>query len=98
MDLAIVDGFCRFGCIEAVLPKLRPGGFLYLDNSDADKDAPLNLPGENKKAQGLLLRYLQNNPAASLDRFNGLIIGELHSAEGMLLRLPRDAATGEAAG
>jgi hypothetical protein len=86
-DLAIVDGYCRFGCIEAVLPKLKPRGFLYLDNSDADKDALLNAPGEEKKAQGLLLRCLQDNPAASLQRFNGLIIGELHSAEGMLLKL-----------
>jgi hypothetical protein len=86
-DLAIVDGYCRFGCVEAVLPKLKAGGFLYLDNSDADKDALLNAPGEEKQAQALLFRYLRENPAASMRRLNGLIIGEFHSAEGMLLKL-----------
>jgi hypothetical protein len=86
-DLAIVDGYCRFGCVEAVLPKLKAGGFLYLDNSDADKDALLNAPGERKMAQALLLRYLRENPAASMHKLNGLIIGEFHSAEGMLLKL-----------
>ena len=86
-DLAIVDGYCRFGCVEAVLPKLKAGGFLYLDNSDGDKDALLNAPGEEKQAQALLFRYLREHPAARMHRLNGLIIGELHSAEGMLLKL-----------
>ena len=74
------------GSAGAVLPKWKAAGFLYLDSSDADKDASLNAPGEEKKAQALLLRYLEEI-FQPVYRFNGLIIGELQSAERILLRL-----------
>ena len=35
-DFALVDGTDRAGCVASVLPKLRPGGWIYLDNSDKD--------------------------------------------------------------
>ncbi len=89
-DLAIVDGYCRFGCVQAVLPKLKAGGFIYLDNSDADKDALSSTAAHERKAQAFLLRYVQDNPTASLQRLNGLIVGELHSTEGMLVKVAED--------
>jgi len=34
LDLALVDGHYRQACIKAVMPKLRPGGLLVVDNTD----------------------------------------------------------------
>jgi hypothetical protein len=36
IDFALVDGTDREGCIIAVVPKLKPGAWIYLDNSDKD--------------------------------------------------------------
>jgi hypothetical protein len=36
LDLVFVDGAARPSCIAHALPKLRPGGWLVLDNSDRD--------------------------------------------------------------
>ncbi|MGB7293181.1 MAG: class I SAM-dependent methyltransferase [Thermodesulfobacteriota bacterium] len=88
-DLAVVDGYCRFGCVRNVIPKLKAGGYLYLDNSDADKDSKLNGPGEKKKAQSIIIQYLEDHQDSFLQRFSGLVIGELSSAEGMLMKLPK---------
>jgi hypothetical protein len=39
LDFAFIDGIQRADCVRAVIPKLRPGGWLYLDNSDAEPSA-----------------------------------------------------------
>ncbi|OYW13043.1 MAG: hypothetical protein B7Z55_17520 [Planctomycetales bacterium 12-60-4] len=33
-DLVVVDGWARLACIQHALPKVKPGGFLLLDNSE----------------------------------------------------------------
>ena len=33
-DIIIVDGLCRFKCTQQAIPKLKPDGFIILDNSD----------------------------------------------------------------
>jgi predicted O-methyltransferase YrrM len=33
-DLVLIDGRDRVGCIQASIPKLKPGGILLLDNSE----------------------------------------------------------------
>ncbi len=33
-DLVIVDGWARLACIQHALPKIKPGGYLLLDNSE----------------------------------------------------------------
>lgn len=40
LDFALVDGTDREGCVKAVVSKLKPGGWLYLDNSDKDMTSP----------------------------------------------------------
>jgi len=87
-DFVVVDGSYRWLCIEAAIPRLKPGGALYFDNSDADKD--LNLyteKGMSRMAASSLEAYARKNPAARVERFVGLINGELHVGEGMLLTL-----------
>lgn len=34
LEFALVDGHYRQACVAAVLPKIRPGGLLVIDNSD----------------------------------------------------------------
>lgn len=34
LDFALVDGVARASCAEAVLPKIRPGGLLVIDNAN----------------------------------------------------------------
>lgn len=34
LDLIVVDGVCRPPCARRAIPKVRPGGYLMLDNSD----------------------------------------------------------------
>lgn len=51
-DFALVDGSRRAACIAAVAPKIRPGGWLYLDNSDKDMTKP---DGDLRRAEALLL-------------------------------------------
>jgi hypothetical protein len=40
LDLVVVDGRARVSCVRRALPKLRPGGYLLLDNSDRDEYQP----------------------------------------------------------
>lgn len=85
-DLAIVDGWNRKACVRNVLEKIKPGGYLYLDNSDSDKDYALNGPGECREAQKIIRAYCASHPDARLQYLSGLLIGDLQSCEGMLLR------------
>ena len=52
VDLAFVDGAWRSRCVENVLSKIRPGGFLYLDNTDLEGDQP---DGDIPRAEALAL-------------------------------------------
>ncbi|VVM06514.1 class I SAM-dependent methyltransferase [Methylacidimicrobium tartarophylax] len=87
LDLAVVDGYDRKTCVRNVLSKLKKGGYLYLDNSDADEDCALNGQGEAKEAQKLIKAYCATHPGARLQCLSGLMIGNLQSSEGMLLQL-----------
>jgi len=39
-DLVVVDGRARPGCMKHAIPKIRPGGYLLLDNSDRESYTP----------------------------------------------------------
>lgn len=87
-DLAVIDGSYRWKCAQAVLPLMKPGGAVYLDNSDADKDRS-SYPDSamHHRAQAILEEYAASHPNSSLTRFASLINGEMHAGEGILLRL-----------
>lgn len=51
LDFVLVDGTDRAGCIAAAVPKLKSGGFLYLDNSDKDMTRP---DGDTRRAERAL--------------------------------------------
>ena len=83
-DFVVVDGAARWRCVERALPTVRSGGYLYLDNSDADKDwIHYTTSGLRKEAQ----RLLEDAVAAgigSLERFRGFAPATPHAEEGML--------------
>lgn len=89
-DLAVVDGGYRWKCIEFVLPLMAPGSIIYLDNSDADKDRVFYSNKDDRYlAQKKLADCAEQLPDTLLERRKGLIMGELHAGEGMILRLGR---------
>jgi len=53
VDFALVDGSFRATCVASVLPKVRRGGALYLDNSDKDMLIP---DGDVRRAEALVRR------------------------------------------
>ncbi len=57
-DFALIDGWDRAGCVAAVLPKMKSGGWIYLDNSDKDMENP---DGDLRRAENLLLEYIKKN-------------------------------------
>jgi protein-L-isoaspartate O-methyltransferase len=87
-DFVVVDGSYRWRCIASALPLIAPGGALYFDNSDADKDLLLYPDrGMSRVAATMLEDYAVAHPGARLERSVSFISGELHAGEGMLLRL-----------
>jgi len=51
-DFVLIDGWDRHGCVLNALAKLRPGGCIYLDNSDKDMTRP---DGDLRRAEQALL-------------------------------------------
>lgn len=88
-DLAVVDGSYRWKCVETVLPRMKSGGIIYLDNADADKDRQL-YPDKSmvREAQALMEAYAKENPKARLVKLRSLAHGELAATEGWLLYMP----------
>jgi protein-L-isoaspartate O-methyltransferase len=88
-DLAIIDGDFRWKCFEEIQSKMNPGGLIYLDNSDSDKDLmQYNDNGPRRRAQYLMELFAKNNTGARITKVQSLIHGEIFAGEGMLLYLP----------
>jgi len=52
VDFAFIDGTDRAGCIHSVIPKLKEGAYLYLNNTDKDMTIP---DGDFRRAEAALL-------------------------------------------
>jgi hypothetical protein len=78
LDLLFVDGGPRPECVEAGLAKVRPGGLIYVDNTDQ--------PRTSGRSKDLLIR-LAREPGTELTTFRDFVPGNLFVNEGMLLRL-----------
>ena len=73
LDFVIVDGMDRNGCMRAAIPKVRPGGWIYLDNTDNELFA---------EARELLVAH-----ATHVRRFTGMTPYVSVAGQGMLCRL-----------
>lgn len=86
-DFAVVDGEFRWRCIDALKERMNPGGFIYFDNSDSDKDAghycESGLSGSHHAQD--VVHSLVKSRRARLEQVHGMIHGELFAGSGMLI-------------
>ncbi|MEA2405000.1 MAG: hypothetical protein QOE08_1647 [Thermoleophilaceae bacterium] len=80
VDFVAVDGGDRYECVRAAIPKIRPGGWLYLDNSDMDYGR--RYAGAVRPPEPLVL-----DAATHHEYFIGLPPGIVSTTEGLLARL-----------
>lgn len=89
-DFAVVDGEYRWKCLEVLADKINPGGMIYFDNSDSDKDAKhypvFGLTGSHQ-AQAFI-RELEKTKNLCVTEFHGMVHGELFAGSGMLITFP----------
>jgi len=79
LDLVIVDGGPRELCTKAALPKLRPGGAIYVDNTDVP-----DLSGACRE----FLEHTARTTGGGLYYYRDFPPGNLYVSEGMLLVMP----------
>lgn len=84
VDFCVVDGRDRGLCVHAILPKMKRGGWIYLDNSD--KDMTQGDDGVNIRAAEAELR--RHVPETGIEMFTGFTIGSINTHQGMLCHLP----------
>lgn len=88
-DLAIIDGGWRWKCVDHILPRMKPGGIVYLDNADSDKDLCLyEKIGSSRLAQQVMQNYVREVPGASLSKIASMVDGELYAGAGWILKTP----------
>jgi hypothetical protein len=83
LDFAMIDGTDREGCILSVIPKLKPGGILYLDNSDKDMSHPI---GDLRRAEAALHEAVRLK-GGSIRCFSDFSPTNFFVEQGMLARL-----------
>jgi len=93
LDLVVVDGIQRAECVQAAIPKLRRGGWLYLDNTDMDTRIP---DGDLRRAEAALSAAVQKH-GGRLEQRTGLTIGLISCHQWTLAAL-REATPGGSMG
>ena len=83
LDFALVDGTDREGCVKSVVPKLKPGGWLYLDNTDKDINYP---DGDLRRAEAALHEAVDLR-GGSIRCFSDFSPTNFFVEQGMLARL-----------
>jgi hypothetical protein len=86
LNLVVIDGERRADCIDWAMARLPVGGWIYLDNSDADKDHVATLPVRAFLARRKLLALAETG-RISLDVFRGFPPANLVASEGFLVRV-----------
>lgn len=84
-DLILVDGPWRAECLENSMHLVKPGGAIYLDNSDADSSS--GEPGEINRAVRILLDFAKAR-GAQIEKFTDFAPACLFASQGILVILP----------
>lgn len=88
-DFVVVDGAARWRCAERALPLVKPGGYLYLDNTDLDSDSNHYVePGSDRLAQRVL-QDAERRGEGTIERLRGLVPSLLFANEGWLFHKAR---------
>jgi hypothetical protein len=83
LDFGVVDGRRRDRCMDALIPKIRRGGYVYLDNSDKD----MQIEGEGLRHAEAALRVAVRERSGALEQASGLTVGQLVTHQWTLARL-----------
>jgi predicted O-methyltransferase YrrM len=86
-DVILFDGPWRAECIKYHAHLIKPGGLLYLDNSDAESSS--GEPGEIQRAEQWLIGFA-NKHNATIEYFTDFVPTMLFASEGMLVRMPEE--------
>ncbi|HEY8360510.1 MAG TPA: hypothetical protein VIL30_23900 [Ramlibacter sp.] len=86
-DLVMVDGSVRADCIRKAAHLVRPGGILYLDNSDKNSSSA-TMTGDMRLAEALALEFARSR-RAEVCYFTDFAPTQLFVQEGMLVRVPK---------
>ena len=82
-DFVLIDGWDRHGCVVSALAKLKPGGWIYLDNSDKDMTIP---GGDLRRAEEALLEAVRARDG-SIEYFVDFSPTNFFAEQGLLARL-----------
>jgi hypothetical protein len=86
VNFCVIDGMYRARCARAMPVKMKPGGWIYLDNTDWDIDAVED--GENLPSA---VAYLQRTVGEqNIERYTGFTIGSINTHQGSLFRCAGD--------
>lgn len=88
-DLIMVDGSHRSACIAHASKLLKPGGILYLDNSDKDSTSR---GGDMRLAEEFALHFAQERKA-KVSYFTDFAPTQLFVQQGLMLKLPGHAGS-----
>jgi len=83
-DLIMVDGKYRDACVNASINLLRPGGILYLDNSDRGTS---DHSGDTQAAVGAIREFARER-GAELTLFTDFAPAQFVVQQGLAMRLP----------
>jgi hypothetical protein len=83
-DLAMIDGAFRFDCLCHAAEMLRPGGVLYLDNSDKDSQGH---GGEVREAERFALSFARQR-GAQVTYLTDFAPTQFFVQQGLMVRLP----------
>ncbi len=83
-DLIMNDGMVRDLCAERTLDLVRPGGMIYLDNSDKGRD---DFTGDVPAARRLLLEFAERR-GATVRVFTDFAPTQLFVQQGLMIKLP----------
>ena len=82
LDLAIVDGSVRSGCIRTALDLVKPGGLVYLDDSDKD----MTLADGDTRLCDHLLEDAASAGRGTLQRITGFAPRQSFAKQGTIFR------------
>ena len=82
-DLIIVDGSYRSKCMASAIKLLKPGGIIYLDNSDKDYISG----GDMRLAEDILLDFAQEKHA-QFKYFTDFAPAEFFVNQGLIVICP----------
>lgn len=83
-DLIMVDGSYRSACVLHAAKMLKPGGILYLDNSDKNSDPA---GGDMRIAEDIALKFAADQNA-EISYFTDFAPTQLFVQQGLMIKLP----------